>query len=200
MVSKFDTFIWGLGFTRRKANHCVYFKLIGDHVIYLVLYVDDMLLVGNDKEIIQDLKTQLSSKFDMKNLGATNYILDMEIKRDWAKRKLWLNHRKYAKTILQRFNMQDSKWVKVLIPVGVKLYAKQCPKAQEEEEEMSHVPYASAVGSLMYAMVCTRPNIAHAVGGLSRFMSKPGKDPMLGLRKTYACSVTNVSSSSSNLT
>ena len=72
---KFDTFIWGLGFTRSKADQCVYFKLIGDHVIYLVLYVDDMLLVGNDKEIIQDLKTHLSSKFDMKNLSATNYIL-----------------------------------------------------------------------------------------------------------------------------
>jgi len=46
---KFDTFIQGLGFTKRKADHYVYFKLIGDHVIYLVLYVDDMLLVGNDK-------------------------------------------------------------------------------------------------------------------------------------------------------
>ena len=88
---KFDTFIWGIDFTRSKANHCVYFKLIGDHVIYLVLYVDDMLLVGNDKEIIRDLKTQLSSKFDMKDLGATNYILGMEIKRDQEKRKLWLN-------------------------------------------------------------------------------------------------------------
>ena len=66
----------------------MYFKLIGDHVIYLVLYVDDMLLVGNDKEIIQDLKTQLSSKFDMKDLGAANYILGMVIKRDQAKRKL----------------------------------------------------------------------------------------------------------------
>jgi len=60
---------------------------------------------GNDKEIIQDLKTQLSSKFDMKDLGAANYILGMEIKRDRAKRKLWLNQRKYVETILQRFNM-----------------------------------------------------------------------------------------------
>jgi len=85
---KFDTFIRGLGFTRRKADHCVYFKLIGDRVSYLVLYMDDMLRVGNDKEIIQDLKTQLSSKFDMKDLGAANYILGMEIKRDWAKGKL----------------------------------------------------------------------------------------------------------------
>eukprot|EP00253_Pinus_taeda_P014963 PITA_14963 len=77
---KFDTFIRGLGFTRSKADHCVYFKLIADRVIYLVLYVDDMLLVGNDKEIIQDLKTQLSSKFDMKDLGAANYILGMKLK------------------------------------------------------------------------------------------------------------------------
>ena len=101
----------------------MYFKLIGDRVIYLVLYVDDMLLVRNDKEIIQDLKTQLSSKFDMKDLGPENYILGMEIKRDWAKRKLSLNQRKYVETILQWFNMQDSKPVKVPIPVGVRLCA-----------------------------------------------------------------------------
>jgi len=84
----FDTFIRGLGFTKSKAYHYVYFILTGDHVIYLVLYVDDMLLVGNDKEIIQDLKTKLSSKFDMKDLDATNYIWGMEIKRDRKKRKL----------------------------------------------------------------------------------------------------------------
>ena len=169
---KFDTFIGGLGFTRSKADHCVYFKLIGDRVIYLVLYVDDMLLVGNDKEIIQDLKIQLSSKFDMKDVGAANYILGMEIKRDQAKRKLWLNQRKYVETILQRFNMQDSKLVKLPIPVGVKLSAEQHPKTQEEEEDMSHVPYASADGSLVYVIVCTRLDIAHEMGVLSRFISK----------------------------
>ena len=53
----------------------MYFKLIGDHVIYLVLYVDTMLHIGNDKEIINDLKTQFSSKFDLKDLGVANYIL-----------------------------------------------------------------------------------------------------------------------------
>ena len=72
--------------------------------------------------------------------------------------------------------MQDSKPVKVPIPVGVKLSVEQCPKTQEEEEDMSRVPYESAVGSLMYAVVCTRPDIAHAVGVLSRFMSNPGKE------------------------
>eukprot|EP00253_Pinus_taeda_P003268 PITA_03268 len=185
IAKKFDAFIRGLGFTGSKENHCVYFKLIGDHVISLVLYVDDMLLVGNDKEIIQDLKTHLSFKFDMKYLGAANYILGMEIKRDRTKRKLWLNHRKYVETILQRLNMQDSKPVKVPIPVGVRLSTEQCPKTQEEEEDMSHVPYASAVGSVMYAMVCTRPDIAHVVGVLSRFMSKPRKEHWIAVKRVF---------------
>jgi hypothetical protein len=87
-----------------------------------------------------------------------------------------LNQRKYVETILQRFNMQECKPVKVPIHVGVKLSVDQCPKTHEEEEDMSHVPYVSAVGNLMYAMVCTRLDIAHAVGVLSRYMSKPGKE------------------------
>jgi len=72
--------------------------------------------------------------------------------------------------------MQDSKPMKVHILVGVKLSIEQCPKTSEEEEYMSHVPYASVVGSLMYAMVCTRLYIAHAVAVLSRFMSKLRKE------------------------
>jgi len=72
--------------------------------------------------------------------------------------------------------MQDSKLVKVPIHVCVKLSAKQFPKTQEEEEDMYHVSYASVVDSLMYAMVCTRQDIAHAVGVLNKFMSKAWKD------------------------
>ena len=81
--------------------------------------------------------------------------------------------------------MQDSKPVNVPIHVGVKLSAKQCPKTQEEEEDMSHVPYASAVGSLMYAMVCTRPDIAHAVGVFCRFMSNPGKENWTTVKRVF---------------
>jgi hypothetical protein len=71
---KFDTYMLGLGFTRSKEDHCVYFKLISDHLIYLVLHVDDMLFIGNNKDIIQYVKTQLSSKFNMKDLGVANFI------------------------------------------------------------------------------------------------------------------------------
>ena len=75
--------------------------------------------------------------------------------------------------------------MKVPIPVGVKLYVEKCSKAQEEEEYMSQFPYASVVGSLMYAMVCTIPNIAHAVGVLSRYMSKPGKEHWILVKRVF---------------
>jgi hypothetical protein len=68
----------------------------------------------------------------MKDLCVANFILGMEIKRDHANRKLWLNKRKYVETILQRFNMHGSKPVKVPIAIGVKLFVDQHPKTHEK--------------------------------------------------------------------
>jgi hypothetical protein len=99
--------------------------------------------------------------------------------------KLWLNWRKHVETILHRFNMKQCKLVKVPNPVGVKLSADQCPKTHEEEEDMSCVPYASVVGSLMHEMVCTRLGIAHVVGVLSRYMSKPGKEHWTTIKRVF---------------
>jgi hypothetical protein len=182
---KFNTYIQGLGFVRSKVDHCVYYKHVGEHFIYVVLYVDDMLLLGNNMEVIKEVKLKLSSKFDMKDLGAANLILGMEIKRNHPDRKLWLNQRKYIETILHKFNMQECKPVKVPIPIGVRLSAEQCTKTQEEEEDMSHVPDASVIGSLMYDMVCTRLDIAHAVLVLSRYMSKLGKDNWTVVKRVF---------------
>ena len=81
--------------------------------------------------------------------------------------------------------MQDYKPVKVPIPVGVRLSTEQCLKTQEEEEGMSRVPYSSVVGSFMYDMVCTRPDIAHAVGVLSRYMSKLRKDNWIIVKRVF---------------
>jgi len=82
----------------------------------------------------------------------------------------------YIKKVLERFNMHQAKSVHVPLPGHFKLSKTQCPGNEEEREEMSKVPYSSAVGSLMYAMVCTRPDIAYAVGVVSRFLSNPGKE------------------------
>jgi len=93
---KFDTYIQQLGFTRGQADHCVYSNKVGEHFIYVVLYVDDMLLVGDNMDLRKGVKVQLSPNFDMKDLGAAHFILGMEIKRDRACRRLWLKHSQYV--------------------------------------------------------------------------------------------------------
>jgi hypothetical protein len=72
--------------------------------------------------------------------------------------------------------MQNEKPVSTPLASHFKLTKEMCPKTREEIEYMSRVPYSSAVGSLMYAMVCTRPDIAHAVGVVRRYMDNPGKE------------------------
>eukprot|EP00253_Pinus_taeda_P028800 PITA_28800 len=107
------------------------------------------------------------------------------------KYKAWLVAKSYSKVSRIDFGdifssvAKDSKPVKVPIPVGVRLSAKQCPMTQEEEEDVSHVPYASAVGNRMYAMVSTRPDIAHAVGVLSKFMSKIRKEHWTAVKRVF---------------
>ena len=81
--------------------------------------------------------------------------------------------------------MQECKLVKDPIPIRVRLYVEQCPKTKEEEEDMPHVPYASAIGILMYAMVCTRPNIAHVMGVLRKYMSKLGKEHWTTIKRVF---------------
>ena len=111
----------------------------------------------------------------MKDLGDAKQILGMRIIRDRANGTLKLSQLEYVKKILNRFNMNEAKLVSTLLGSHFKLSKEQSPKTEEERDYMSKVPYALAIGNLMYAMVCTRPDIAHAMGVVSRYMSRPGK-------------------------
>ena len=111
----------------------------------------------------------------MKDLGAAKHILGMQITRDRESKKLWLSQETYLERILERFNMQHAKPVSTPLATHFKLSRKCCPVTKEEKDEMSSIPYASAVGSLMYAMATTRLDIAHKVGTVSRYLSNPGK-------------------------
>jgi hypothetical protein len=129
---KFDTYILSLGFEKNKVDHFIYSKEEGGFLIYVALYFNDMLLIRNNMNPIKEVKKQLSSKLDMKDLDAVKFIRGMEIKRDCATRKIWLNQKKYIETVLKRFNMQYCKPIKVPIPVGERLTIEQCPKTLEE--------------------------------------------------------------------
>ena len=116
------------------------------------------------------LKIKLAKSFVMKDLGAVMQILGMRITRDRKNRKLTLSQGEYIEKVLQRFIMQNEKQVSTPLTSHFKLSKEMCPKMQEDINYMSKVPYSSMVGSLMYAMVCTRPDIAHAVEVVSRYM------------------------------
>jgi len=102
---RFDFFIISLGYNRLNSNHCTCYKRFeeDDNFIIMLLYVDDMLVIGPNKDRVQELKAQLAKEFDMKNLGQANKILGMQIHRDGSKRKIWLSQKNYLKKILQRF-------------------------------------------------------------------------------------------------
>ena len=175
---KFDNFMERSGFKRCQMDHCCYLKKFSSSYIILLLYVDDMLIAGSDMKEISKLKKQMSKEFEMKDLGPARQILGMSITRNKKDGSLTLSQEKYIGKVLERFKMNDetTKPRNTLLGSHLKLTKDQSPKSEEEKSEMAKVPYASAVGSLMYAMVCTRPDIAHAVGVVSRFMSDPGRE------------------------
>ena len=111
----------------------------------------------------------------MKNLVVAKQILGMRIVKDKTNDTLKLSQLEYVKKILSRFNMNEAKPMSTPLGNHFKLSKEQSPKTEKERNHMSKVPYALVIGSLMYVMVCTRPNIAHVVGVVSRFMSRPGK-------------------------
>ncbi|CAL1356411.1 unnamed protein product [Linum trigynum] len=183
---RFDSYMLELGYSRSPYDCCVYHNKVEDgSMIYLVLYVDDMLIAARSKSDIQKLKGLLSAEFEMKDLGAAHKILGMEIYRDRSKKKLFLSQKSYIQKILSRFGMSSAKPLNTPSASNVHLSSAYAPQLEAEKEYMSRVPYASAVGSLMYAMVCTRPDLAHAVSVVSRFMIQPGKEHWQAVKRIF---------------
>ena len=172
---RFDEAVKEFGFIKNEDEPCVYKKVSGSAVAFLVLYVDDILLIGNDIPNLQSVKTWLSKCFSMKDLGEAAYILGIKIYRDRSRRLLGLSQSAYIDKVLKRFSMEESK--KGFLPMshGVYLSKELCPKTQDERDRMKRIPYASAIGSIMYAMLCTRIDVSCALSTCSRYQSDPGE-------------------------
>ena len=112
----------------------------------------------------------------MKDLGEASYVLGIEINRDRSKHLLGLSQQSYISKVLKRFEMSTCSSGLPPISKGDRLNKQQCPKNELEKEDMKTKPYSRLVGSLMYAQVCTRPDLAYAVGMLARFQSNPGHE------------------------
>ena len=102
---RFDETIKSYGFIQNVDEPCVYKKIDGNDVSFLVLYVDDILLIGNDVGTMSSIKVWLSSQFSMKDMGEASYILGIKLLRDRKQRMLGLSQAAYIDKMLVKFSM-----------------------------------------------------------------------------------------------
>ena len=135
----FDSFMINHDFLRSNFFSCVYFKKSHDRsYIYLLLYVDDMLISAKHRGEIRKVKVQLSKEFEMNNLRAVRKILGMEIQRDRKEGKLNLSQKGYIEKVLYRFNMQSAKLVSTPLAAHFRLSSALSPKSNDDIDYMSH--------------------------------------------------------------
>ncbi|GJW95411.1 zinc finger, CCHC-type containing protein, partial [Tanacetum coccineum] len=174
---KFDEVVLLSGFLLNQADKCVYNKFdnSGKGVI-ICLYVDDMLIFGTDQNQVDKTKKFLSSKFSMKDMGEADVILGIKIKRE--NKGIVITQSHYIEKILKKFNREDCSPVSTPMDPVEKLK----PNTGKPVDQLE---YSRAIGCLMYAMTSTRPDIAYAVGRLSRFTSNPSRQHWQAITRVF---------------
>ncbi|GKE48900.1 retrotransposon protein, putative, ty1-copia subclass, partial [Tanacetum coccineum] len=188
---RFDEEIKRFGFAQNLDEPCVYQKASGSNVTFLILYVDDIIIMGNHIPSLQSVKDYLGKCFAMKDLGEAAFILKIKIYRDRSKQLIRLGQNAYMDKILKRYRMDNSKRGHIPMQERLDLNKTQGASTPEEVKRMQNVPYASAVGSIMYAVRCTRPDVAFAQNITSRFQQNPvyAGNPEVELRVDSYCDV-----------
>ncbi|GJZ20127.1 retrotransposon protein, putative, ty1-copia subclass [Tanacetum coccineum] len=140
---RFDDEIKKFGFTQNRDEPCVYLKASGSNVTFLILYVDDILIMGNSIPMLQDVKSYHGRCFAMKDLGEAAYILGIKIYRDRSRRLIGLCQSAYIEKILKRYHMENSKRGSIPMQEKLRLSKSQGASTPAELKRMQNVPYAS---------------------------------------------------------
>jgi len=171
---KFDCFVKTLGFCQCPSDDCLYVLRKGVNVLYLLLYVDDFLLVCDSLSWLEELKMKLTEKFRMRDLGEAKYFLGIKIDR--TENSMFLSQRSYTEMVLTRFGMSEC--VSVNTPLELK------PDFNVSGPCIVGVkPYREVIGSLMYLSLTTRPDISVAVNHYSQFQNNASEIQWKGLKR-----------------
>lgn len=161
--NKLNNVLVNFGLTKCKSDPCIYsYKHCSGQILIVAIYVDDLLIFSNNKKLRENLKKNLMSNFEMKDLGIAKQCLGMKITRDIINKKLFIDQKEYTEKILKKFNMSECKPVDTPLEKGINF--NPC-----EKQNKCNVPYQEAVGSLLYLSMISRPDIAFAVSLLSRY-------------------------------
>lgn len=175
----FDKFARELGFVNSTADRCLYIAHKGKSKIFLLLYVDDIILAGTDESQVISIKIALEKKFRMKDLGNLNSFLGIKITRP-KNGTLVLNQRNYFEKLLTRFEMEQCNPVATPMETNFEL---QEEDTELEEKTAEPRPYRELIGCLMYATTTTRPDLCATVNLLSRHQSHFTEKLWKGLKR-----------------
>ena len=156
-----------LGFQRTVSDACMYVCVRNGVRTFIALYVDDLLLVSSSMDEIDRVKKSLHAEYGIKDLGAAEFILGIQIRRD-RDGSIVLCQKAYLQAVLERFSMQDCKPASTPMEKGLQLRA-----SSDNAPDDLRLRYLRAIGSLMYAMLGTRPDLAYSVSYLGRFSQRP---------------------------
>lgn len=158
-----------MGFVASEADPGLYVLYTKTSKVYVLVYVDDILVAAEDVAAMRSVKEQLMSIFDVRDMGESAYFLGMEIERDRDLKTLKLSQKRLASELVTKYGLTEVKMKTTPLSVAIKLVNGEDGDLIDKEK----FGYAELVGSLLYLSVCTRPDISQAVGALSRYMSKP---------------------------
>ena len=177
-----DSFLKSKNYKQNAADPCVYYKceiVDGKKIIMIIaVYVDDSILCSNHLDALKVAKKHLSDRFEMDDRGEIHYILGMTVKRDRVNRTLTIDQKCYLQNVLIRFGMEDSKPMSTPLDPDAKFVS-----LSKDEEPLDVTLFQAVIGSLNYAAICTRPDLSTAVGMLSKFMQRPGKEHWVGIKR-----------------
>ncbi|KAG6613799.1 Integrase catalytic core protein [Phytophthora cinnamomi] len=173
----FDEYVRSIGFRVSSYDPCLYIKVVDGECVLLLVYVDDVLVTGSSAEMIAEVKRQLKSRFEMTDSGKCSFILGIEVV-DNADGSVTLSQARYINDILERFGMQDCKPAASPVDISMKLVSSDAMTKLD-------APFREAVGALMHLMTSTRPDIAFAVGYVSRFMENPQVEHWIAVKRIF---------------
>jgi hypothetical protein len=154
-----DMFFTHEDFSRNQADHSLYIKQTSEYLLIVIIYVDDLIILTSNVSILKWLKSRLENEFEMSDLRKLHYCLSVEFERNHANRTIIMSQNKYIEKVLKRFNMEECKPIGTPLYVNSKLLKLTKEEFQGIQEEMQGIPYKAVAGSLMYAMVDTRPDL-----------------------------------------
>ena len=168
------------GYGQSPKEPCLFTKHTGAKYTIFAIWVDDCFITGSDDNERARMLGVLVEEFNIKMLGPVKYALG--IRFDQQEDGIRMTQSSYIEKIAERFGLTNARPVSVPLQKGFRAYKAHCPVTDEQKADMANVPYRGAVGSLLYAALSTRPDIAYAVCSLARFSHNPGRQHWAGVK------------------